>query len=130
MGVGSSLIYAPGLLRRDAGADRAGDRGGQMRRHVYQPYPRRGRPRLIEAIDELIEIAREIGRAGRNLPSQAIRPRQLGQDRRGDRADRGGAGAGPAHHRRHVYLSGELDRLRRGDAALGPGGRHRAWVSG
>ena len=124
MGVGSSLIYAPGFFRRDSRADRARHRGGQMRRHVYQPHTRR-RSQAARGDRRAGGDLGGIGRSGRNLSFQAVRPAELGQDRRRDRPGRGGAGARPQDHRRHVHLSGELDRPRRLDAALGPGGRDR-----
>ena len=62
MGVGSSLIYAPAFFAETAGADRARDRGGQMRRHVYQPHARRG-----------AEAARGDRRAGRDLARRRAR---------------------------------------------------------
>ena len=114
----------PGLFRRDARADRAGDRGGQMRRPVYQPHARR-RAQAARGDRRAGRDLGGFGRAGRNLPFQAVGPSELGQDRRGDRPGRGGAGARPEDHRRHVHLRRQLDRARRGDAALGAGGRHR-----
>ena len=122
MGVGSSLIYAPGLLCRDARTDRAGDRVGAVRRHVHQPYPQRERP-IARGGRRADRHRARVGRPGRNLSSEAGRPRQLGQARRRHRPGRGGARVGRADHRRHVHLHRRRDRARRGDAAVGAGGR-------
>ena len=44
MGVGSSLIYAPGNFAETDELVALVDRGRALRRHVYQPYALRGRP--------------------------------------------------------------------------------------
>ena len=93
MGVGSSLIYAPATFAETpeliALATEAGRCGG-----MYISHMRSEGDQLLEAIDELIEICAPVRRAGRNLPPEGGRPRELGQARRRDRPDRGGPRAG------------------------------------
>ena len=90
MGVGSSLIYAPGNFAETDELVALVSEAGPLRRHVYQPYALGGRPH--PAIGRRADRDRPpLRRAGRNLPSEARRARQLGPLRRGDRADRGGA---------------------------------------
>ena len=87
LGVGSSLIYAPGDLCRDARAGRDHDRGRQMRRHVHQPHAIRGE-----------QAARSDRRADRDQPrNRARRPKSTISSRPGkpnwgklDAADRQG----------------------------------------
>ena len=122
MGVGSSLIYAPGTFAETdelvALVTEAGRCGG-----IYISHMRSEGDRLLAAIDELIEISRALRRAGRDLPPEGQRPAQLGQARRGDRADRGGPRGRPADHRRHVHLPRRLHRPGRRHAHLGAGRR-------
>ena len=44
LGIGSSLIYAPGLLRHDRGADRAVQGRGAVSRQVHLAHAQRGQP--------------------------------------------------------------------------------------
>ncbi len=80
LGVGSSLIYAPAYFAETpeliAITEEAGKCGG-----MYISHMRNEGHRLLEAIDELIEIITQVGRARRNLPLQAGRQGQLGQAR-------------------------------------------------
>ena len=119
MGVGSSLIYAPANLCRDARADRARHRGRQMRRHVHQPHALRRK-----------QAARGDRRADRDQQAVAApRPRSTTSSRRASptgasstprspRSKRRPRG-GPAHHRRHVHLHRRRHRPRRRHAAVG-----------
>ena len=122
MGLGSSLIYAPGTYAETpeliALATASAQCGG-----MYISHMRNESDYVLEAVDELIAIARASGGPARNLPFEAGRPRQLEQARRDHRQDRGGARVGRPHHRRHVHLYRRRDRARRGDADLGPGRR-------
>ena len=88
MGVGSSLIYAPGDLRRDARADVALVTEAAKCGGMYISHMRSEGNKLLEAIDELIAISKRVRRAGRNLSFQAGRQAELGQARRGDRQGR------------------------------------------
>jgi N-acyl-D-amino-acid deacylase len=123
MGVGSSLIYAPGTYAETpeliALATEAGRCGGGYISHL-----RYESDRLLEGVDELITIARASAPRPRSTTSR--RPaEQLAQDRAGDRQGRGRARRGPARHRRHVHLHRRLDGAGRRHAALGAGGRAR-----
>ncbi len=73
MGVGSSLIYAPANFAETpeltALVTEAGKCGGMYISHIRDEGPK-----LIEAIDELIEISEKSGARGRNLSFQAIGP--------------------------------------------------------
>ena len=124
MGVGSSLIYAPANFAETpelvALAKASAQCGG-----MYISHMRNESDHLIEAVDELIEIARGSGGPAEIYHLKQAGTRQLGQARRRHRAGRGGARAGSAHHRRHVHLYRRRDRARRGDAAVGAGGRLR-----
>ena len=125
MGVGSSLIYAPANFAETpeliALASEAGRCGG-----MYISHMRDEGPKLIEAIDELVEISEKSG-----APAEIYHFKQSGRenwhkiDAAIARVEAARA-RGPADHRRHVHLSGQLDRVRRGDAAVDPGGRDRA----
>ena len=91
MGIGSSLIYAPGFYADTdeliALSAAAGDYGG-----MYISHMRSEGNALLEAVDELITIAREAQRSSRDLSPEAGRPGQLVQARRRDRAGGGGPG--------------------------------------
>ena len=92
LGVGSSLIYAPGMLRHHRGADRAGagrrpSTAGCTSRHIRSEGDRSSR-----RWTSCSTIARRAGVPRRDLPPQGRRPGQLGQARRGDPADRGRPG--------------------------------------
>ena len=122
LGIGSSLIYAPAFY---ASTDElielckvAAPYGG-----MYISHMRSEGNRLLEAVDELIRIAREA-----EIPAEIYHLKAAGQANwpKMDAVIReGGSGArrGPPDHRRHVHLSGRRDRARRRDAALGAGGR-------
>ncbi len=91
LGVGSSLIYAPAFY---ADTDElielckvAGEYQG-----MYISHMRSEGNQLLEAVDELIKIAREAQHAGRDLSPEGGRQGELAQARRGDREDRGRAG--------------------------------------
>ena len=122
LGVGSSLIYAPAFYAKTdeliALVQAAAPYGG-----MYISHMRSEGNRLLEAVDELMTIARaakapaeiyHLKAAGKaNWPKltaalAAIEAAALGR---------------PPHHRRHVHLPGRRDRPRRLDAAVGAGGR-------
>ena len=92
MGVGSSLIYAPGNFAETdelvALVTEAGRCGG-----MYISHMRSEGDRILAIGRRADRDLPPLRRAGRNLPSQARRARQLGALRRGDPADRGGARA-------------------------------------
>ena len=92
---------------------------------MYISHMRSEGNRLLEAIDELMTIAREAQHPRRDLPPQGRGRVELGQAGRRDRQGRGRAEGRPRDHRRHVHLHGGLDRARRGDAAVGAGRRLR-----
>jgi N-acyl-D-aspartate/D-glutamate deacylase len=84
--------------------------------------------KLLEAIDELIEISKDSG-----APAEIYHFKQAGlanweQDRRRDRQGERGARLGPQDHRRHVHLSGKLDRPRRGFPDMDAGRRPGSWI--
>ena len=90
LGVGSSLIYAPAFYAETEELIElckvAAEYGG-----MYISHMRSEGDRLLEAIDELIRIAREAGLPGRDLPPQGVGQGELGKDGRRDRQGRGGA---------------------------------------
>ena len=94
---------------------------------MYISHMRSEGNRLLEAVDELIAIAREAQRAGRDLPPQGGGPRRTGASWTPSIAKVEAArAAGLDDHRRHVHLHRRRDRARRRDAALGAGGRPRS----
>ena len=125
LGVGSSLIYAPAYFAETpeliAITEEAGKCGG-----MYISHMRNEGHKLLEAIDELIEIIRKSGAPAEIYHFKQAGKDELGQARCGHRPGREGARRGPPHHRRHVHLSGRRDRPRRRHADLGPGRRARA----
>ena len=96
MGVGSSLIYAPANFAETPELDRAGERGRALRRHVYQPYARRG-AKADRGDRRADRDFGEIGRAGRNLSLQAIGQATIGA--RSMRRSRGSRRRGRADSR-------------------------------
>ncbi len=93
---------------------------------MYISHMRSEGDRLLESIDELIEISRRSG-----APAEIYHLKQAGRANwgkldAGDRQGRGGSRAGPADHRRHVHLHRRRNRARRIDAALGSGRRQRS----
>ena len=122
MGVGSSLIYAPGSYAETDELVALTSEAAQMRRHVYQPYALRRRPAGGSRRRAHRNFA-PFGRARRNLSPQDGGAQQLGQTRLGRRQDRGRARRRPADHHRYVHLYRGRHRARRGDADLGAGGR-------
>jgi N-acyl-D-amino-acid deacylase len=60
LGLGSSLIYAPGFYAKTGRARRPW-RGGRRHGGMYISHMRSEGNRLLEAVDELITIAREAG---------------------------------------------------------------------
>ena len=124
LGVGSSLIYAPAFYAKTPElielCKAAAEFGG-----MYISHMRSEGARLLEAIDELIQIAREA-----KVPAEIYHFKAAGRDNwprsaaaiakvEAARARRA------AHHRRHVHLSGRRDGPGRDDAAMGAGGRLR-----
>ena len=82
LGVGSALIYAPATYADTdelvALAEVAGRHGG-----MYISHMRSEGNRLVEAVDEVIEIARRGEPAGGDLPPQAGGSFELDEARRG-----------------------------------------------
>ena len=85
MGVGSSLIYAPGSYAETDELVALTQRGRQCG-GMYISHMRCEGDRLVEAVDELDRDFAPIGRPRRNLPPQDGGARQLGQTRLGGRA--------------------------------------------
>jgi N-acyl-D-amino-acid deacylase len=119
MGVGSSLIYAPANFAETpelaALATESAKCGGMYISHIRDEGPK-----LLEAIDELIAIAEQSGG-----PAEIYHFKQSGRENwpKIDAAIAKVEAARARGLRRHVQLSGQLDRLRRRHAALDPGGR-------
>ena len=88
---------------------------------MYISHMRSEGDRLLESVDELIEISRRSG-----APAEIYHLKQAGRSNWGKldaviAQGRGRAAPGPADHRRHVHLHGRRDRPRRVDAAVGAG---------
>ena len=117
LGIGSSLIYAPGTYASTEElielSKAAAPYGGRYISHL-----RSEGDRFLEAVDELITHRARGGRARRDLPPQGGGRVQLAEDGPGHREDRGRAQGGAPHHRRHVHLHRGLHRLRRLHPAL------------
>ncbi len=122
LGVGSSLIYAPAFYAKTdelvALCEEASHYGG-----MYISHMRSEGDRLLEAIDELIEIARRA-----KLPAEIYHLKAAGRPNWGKleaalRKIEEARAAGLSHHGRHVHLHGRRHRPRRLHAPLGAGGR-------
>ena len=125
LGIGSSLIYAPAFY-----ADThelielckvAAEYDG-----MYISHMRSEGNQLVEAVEELIKIAREA-----NVPAEIYHLKAAGKENwpkrdRVDRIGRAGPGRRPADHGRHVSVYGRLDGAERRDAPLGAGRRPAA----
>ena len=123
LGVGSSLIYAPAFYAKTDELIALCAGGAAVRRHVHLAHAQRGQPAARSG-----RRADHASRARPSIPAEIYHLKAAGKPNwpkidAGHRAGRGGARAGPAHHRRHVHLHRRRDRPRRGDAALGAGGR-------
>ena len=125
LGVGSSLIYAPAFYAKTdelvALCEEAAKYGG-----MYISHMRSEGNRLLEAVDELIDISRRA-----KLPAEIYHLKAAGQPNWGklDAAiaeGRGGPRRRPQDHRRHVHLHRRRHRPRRLHAALGAGRRPRS----
>ena len=122
MGVGSSLIYAPATYAETpelaALVTEAGRCGG-----IYISHMRSEGNRVVEAVDELIDISRQSG-----APAEIYHLKAAGEPNWSKlpamiaHIDAARA-RGQPHHRRHVYVPGGRHGPRRRDAALGAGGR-------
>ena len=128
LGIGSSLIYAPGSY---ATTDELIElcKVAAAYRGKYISHMRSEGDRLIEAVEELIRISREARTPGRDLPPQGGGRVELAEDGPRARAHRGRPRSGPRDHGRHVHLPGRRDRAQRRDAALGAGRRLRGAAS-
>ena len=119
LGIGSSLIYAPGLLCVDRGADRAVQGRGAVRRQVHLAHAQRGQPAARGG-----RRADPRSAARRSIPAEIYHLKAAGQAN-WPKMDQviakieGRARDGPEDHRRHVHLHGGRDRARRLDAAVG-----------
>ena len=122
MGLTSALIYTPGVFAKTDElvelAKVASASGG-----MYISHMRSEGNRLLEAIDEVLTIARDAHIRAEIYHLKAGGQGELEQAGRRHREDRGGAERGARDHRRHVHLHGRLHGPRRGDAAVGAGGR-------
>ena len=123
-GVASALIYAPGAYATTDEmielSKAAAPFGG-----MYISHMRSEGNRLLEAVDELITIAREAGRSRRDLSPQSCRENRTGRRWTRSFAASKRRARRTAHHRRHVHLHRRRDGPRCGDAAVGAGGRLR-----
>ena len=122
IGVGTSLIYPPASFAETdelvALTTEAAQCGGR-----YISHMRSEGDRLLESIDELIEISRRSG-----APAEIYHLKQAGRANWGKideviAQDRGGPCSRAPDQRRHVHLYGRRDRARRVDAAVGAGRR-------
>ena len=124
LGVGSSLIYAPAFYA-DTDELIALARSRPSTTACTSCHMRSEGDRLLEGVEEVIEIAARSGVRRRDLPPQGRRRDQLAKMDEVDRRGRGGPRRGAGHHRRHVHLHRRRDRPRRRHAAVGAGGRAR-----
>ena len=88
LGIGSSLIYAPGIY---ASTEELIElcKAAAHYKGMYISHLRSEGDRLLEAVDELIRISREAGMPGRDLPPEGRGRGQLAQDgRRSSRRSR------------------------------------------
>jgi len=92
LGMSSGLFTPPGSFARP---DEMMALCKVLKRHnaAYFTHIRDEADKVLEAVDEAIDIARRLRRACGNRPSQMLGRRQLGQGRAGARPHRGGAGA-------------------------------------
>ena len=124
LGVTTALIYSPNDYAHTpelmALASESARCGG-----IYSVHMRSEGDRLLEGVQETIDIARASGAPGRDLSPQGGRRAQLEQARCADRHGRGSPQVGRAHHRGHVRVHRRCDRARRGHAAVGAGRRAR-----
>ena len=90
---------------------------------MYISHMRSEGNRLLEAIDEVLTIARDAHIRAEIYHLKAGGEGELEQAGRRHREDRGGAEGRARDHRRHVHLHRRLHRPRRRDAAVGAGGR-------
>ena len=118
VGLSSALIYAPACYAAAeelvALAEVAAEYDG-----LYISHIRNEGDRLLEAIDELVSVARRTG-----IAAEIYHLKVSGRsnwDRLDDAVsqDRGSPGRGTADHGRYVHLSRFLDRTERGLASLG-----------
>ena len=109
LGVGTSLIYPPGTFAETdelvALTSEAAACGG-----MYISHMRSEGDRLLESVDELIEISRRSG-----APAEIYHLKQAGRANwgkldAGHRQGRGGARRRAQDHRRHVHLYGRRER--------------------
>ena len=127
LGIGSSLIYAPGFY---ASTEELIELCKEAAKYQgsYISHLRSEADRLLEAVDEIIRISRGGPDPGRDLSPEGRRRGQLAQDGRGHREDRGRAPRGPEDHRGHVHLHRGGHGVRRLRAAVGPRRRIRGVV--
>ena len=99
LGIGSSLIYAPGFYARTEELIEL-CKAAAPYKGKYISHMRSEGDRLLEAVEELIRIAGS-GRARGDLPPEAAGSR-TGRDGRRHARGRDGPPRGPARHRRQV----------------------------
>ena len=122
----SALIYAPAFYAKTdeliALCKVAADYGG----HVHLAHAQRGQPAARGGRRSARDRA-----ARRDVPAEIYHLKAAGATNwpqartRSSRKIEAARAAGLAHHRRHVHLHRRRHRARRGDAALGAGGRAR-----
>ncbi len=122
LGVGSALIYAPAFYAKTDELVALAREAGRYRRHVHLAHAERGRSAAGGAGRADSRRPRGEGSRG-DLPPQGGRPTELAEDGSGDWQDRGRAPDRALDYRRHVHVHGRRHRPRRGDAAVGAGGR-------
>ena len=112
-----------GHLQHHPGTGRAGEDGGELRRHLRHPHAQRRRCRDGRARRGLRHRAQG-AHPGRDLPPQGGRPSELGRHAEGDREDRRGARRGAGHTCRHLCLHRLGQRPGLVHSALGARRRH------
>ena len=124
LGIGSSLIYAPAIF---ASTEELVElcKAAAPYQGKYISHMRSEGDRLLEAVDELIRIAREARVPAEIYHLKAGGRGQLAEDGRGHREGRGGAARGLEDHRRHVHLHRGGHGVRRLPAPLGARRRAR-----
>ena len=122
LGVGTSLIYAPASYAKTDELIELTKVAGEFD-GGYISHMRSEGDRFLEALDELIRIAREAKVNAQVYHFKAAGERNWPKMKQAIDEDRSGTCGRAAHHCRHVQLHRRCDRARRSDAALGAGRR-------
>ncbi len=121
LGVASALIYPPGsFAQTDELIELA--RVAAEYDGIYISHVRGEGAHLVEAVDELISIARAADVRAEIYHLKASGQAELAALRRGGCPCGAGQGRRSAHHGRRLYLPGGLHRPQRQHAAVGTGG--------